>query len=106
MSTSVAPRLRDTKTVAAMLNVSMHTLRRLAAEGVIQPVKFGEHGKLRFRVADVETLISGEKPPMKCEAALQGRLANAISIVPKRSAGRGRRPMAPAEFRMQFKRSG
>lgn len=57
---SVAPRLLSTRTVAAMLGVSAWRVRALVKEGVLEPVRLGgEHGKLRFRVEDVERLIAG-----------------------------------------------
>jgi excisionase family DNA binding protein len=60
---TASSRLVRTATVAEMLGVSPWRVRQLVVEGVLTPVRFGERGKYRFRVADVERLIEGESAP-------------------------------------------
>jgi excisionase family DNA binding protein len=57
---SDAPRtLLTTRQVAGLLGVSRWRVRRLAAEGQLDPVRFSPAGHLRFRQADVERLVGG-----------------------------------------------
>jgi len=51
-------RLLKTGEVAAMLACSTYTVRRLAAEGAIPVVRFGEHGHLRFSPEDVDGVFA------------------------------------------------
>jgi hypothetical protein len=59
---TTALRLLSSDAVAKVLGVSVHRVRQLAAEGVLQPVRFSEAGRLRFRVEDVEALVLGKTP--------------------------------------------
>ena len=42
------PTLIDAKRTAAMLGVSPRTVHKLAAAGVLRPVRFGPRGRYRF----------------------------------------------------------
>jgi excisionase family DNA binding protein len=55
-------RLRRVSEVAYMLGCSPRRVRELAAEGLLQSVRFGPKGHLRFRVEDIEAFMAGEKP--------------------------------------------
>ncbi len=53
----MAEALLKTAEVAIRLGFSDTTVRKLAAEGRIPAVRFGEHGHLRFLPEDVDALI-------------------------------------------------
>jgi len=58
--TASSPPLLSTREVARFLRCRPKKVRELAAEGVLQPVRLGENGHLRFRAEDVERLVRGE----------------------------------------------
>jgi excisionase family DNA binding protein len=49
-------RLLTTRETAALLDVSIFTVRRLAADGVIPVVRFTPRSRIRFRAEDVALL--------------------------------------------------
>ena len=59
-TTTSKPRLVLAEEVAAALGCTPKTVRRLAAVGVLEPVRFTPKGHMRFRAEDVEALIAGE----------------------------------------------
>ena len=61
-TTSTSARLLRAKEVAQILGVDPSTVRELVASGDLPSVRFGAQGWHRFRPADVEALIAGEKP--------------------------------------------
>jgi hypothetical protein len=63
--------------VAAKLGISIARVRMLAADGVLQPVRFTSMGRLRFRVEDVEALIGGK--PITNDEELADALARSLS---------------------------
>ena len=54
-----APALIDAKRTAAILGVSARTVHKLAAEGVLRPVRFGPRGRYRFAAEEVAALVQG-----------------------------------------------
>ncbi len=63
METLPVTALLTTKEVAQAFRLSPKRVRELAAEGVLRPVRLGATSRYRFRLADVERLISGETAP-------------------------------------------
>lgn len=60
MATASAPsRLLRAKEVAHILGVTPWRVRELVASGDLPSVRLGAHGWHRFRLEDVERLISG-----------------------------------------------
>lgn len=53
-----APGLLTTRQVAERLGVEPDTVRHLAKTAVLPPIRFGERGLYRFRLADVEALLT------------------------------------------------
>jgi excisionase family DNA binding protein len=53
----MSDRLLSAREVATRLGCSPFTVRRLARDGEIPAVRFGEHGHLRFVAEDVDALI-------------------------------------------------
>jgi excisionase family DNA binding protein len=63
VSTIVAPRpLLTRKEVAELLRVSVRTVDRLTADGVLRPVRLRARGRVTFRSADVQALIGRVDP--------------------------------------------
>jgi excisionase family DNA binding protein len=60
MVTTAPPRLLRAKEVAHILGVDPSRVRELVANGDLPSVRLGAHGWHRFRLEDVERLISGE----------------------------------------------
>jgi excisionase family DNA binding protein len=60
MTAIALPRLLRAKEVARLLGVTPWRVRELVASGDLPSVRLGEHGWHRFRLEDVERLISGE----------------------------------------------
>ena len=56
--TETATRLLKVDEAALVLACSPRTVRRLASEGMLTAVRFGEHGHLRFRPDELEALIA------------------------------------------------
>ena len=52
-------RLVNAREAAAMLGVSVYTVRRAVREGELRALRFRRRGHLRFRVADLEEIVSG-----------------------------------------------
>jgi excisionase family DNA binding protein len=60
MVTTAPPRLLRAKEVADILGVDPSRVRALVASGDLPSVRLGEHGWHRFRLEDVERLITGQ----------------------------------------------
>lgn len=60
MATIAPPRLLRAKEVARILGVDPGRVRELVATGDLPSVRLGAQGWHRFRLEDVERLISGE----------------------------------------------
>ena len=60
MATAAPPRLLRAKEVAQILGVDPKRVRELVASGDLASVRLGPQGWHRFRLEDVEQLISGE----------------------------------------------
>jgi excisionase family DNA binding protein len=60
MATVAPPRLLRAKEVADLLGVTAWRVRELVASGDLPSVRFGLKGWHRFRLEDVERLISGQ----------------------------------------------
>jgi excisionase family DNA binding protein len=60
MVTNAPSRLLRAKEVARILGVDPSRVRELVASGDLASVRLGAHGWHRFRLEDVERLISGE----------------------------------------------
>jgi len=57
-----------TRETAELLGVSTFTIRRAVKHGVLDPVRLGERGYLRFRRRDLEALIaSGAGTPLEVD---------------------------------------
>ena len=54
-------RLLTTRETAERLDVSIFTVRRLAADGVLPSVRFTPRSRIRFRVEDVEQIAEMTK---------------------------------------------
>jgi excisionase family DNA binding protein len=50
-------RLLSTREAADRLGVSVSTVRRCVAEGVLAPIRISRRGRFRFRPLDVEALL-------------------------------------------------
>lgn len=61
-------KLLNAREVAAALGVSPLTVRRLAADGVLDPVRFQPKSRLRFRRDDIESLIESGAPASSGES--------------------------------------
>jgi excisionase family DNA binding protein len=60
MAITAPPRLLRAKEVADILGVDPSRVRELVASGDLPSVRLGEHGWHRFRLEDVERLITGQ----------------------------------------------
>jgi hypothetical protein len=60
MAITAPPRLLRAKEVADILGAAPDRVRALVASGDLPSVRLSEHGWHRFRLEDVERLISGE----------------------------------------------
>ena len=58
MAPATAPTLLTAREAAAVLGVSVFTIRRMAAAGSLAPVRLGPRSHLRFRREDVEALTA------------------------------------------------
>jgi hypothetical protein len=63
LAAASAPRLLTTAEVARELRFTVGRVRRLAKDGVLNPVRITPHGSLRFRAEEIEALIRGEGGP-------------------------------------------
>ena len=56
-ATSTLPRLLTSREAAALLGVTLWTIRDWVAAGKLRAVRVGRHGRLRFRREDLDRLI-------------------------------------------------
>lgn len=59
----LTPRLLRTTTVAAILDVSVSTVKRYAADGVLPAIQYAANGPLHFRADDVAALLRTRGDP-------------------------------------------
>ncbi len=68
-----ARRFLLTREVAAILGVSIYTVRELVRTGRLRPLPFSRGRWLRFALEDVERLLDTKRPESQTSAPASGR---------------------------------